>query len=85
MLDPKDEKIAQLISQTDTQMQRLGWTEDQGREHLQNYYGRRSRLQLTEEELDDFLLFLQLTDTPEPTPNSELTTNDQTQTTAKNK
>ncbi|BAY77947.1 hypothetical protein NIES25_44170 [Nostoc linckia NIES-25] len=64
MLDPADEKIAQLISQTDAQMQRLGWTEVQGREHLQKYYGRRSRLQLTEDELDNFLLFLQLTDTP---------------------
>ncbi|MBD2415873.1 hypothetical protein FACHB389_29320 [Nostoc calcicola FACHB-389] len=62
MLDPADEKIAQLITQTDAQMQRLGWTEVQGREHLQKYYGVRSRLQLTEEELDNFLLFLQLTD-----------------------
>ncbi|PHJ72418.1 hypothetical protein VF03_18150, partial [Nostoc linckia z2] len=63
MLDPADEKIAQLINQTNAQMQRLGWTVAQGREHLQKYYGVRSRLQLTEEELDNFLLFLQLTDT----------------------
>ncbi|MBL1199896.1 MAG: hypothetical protein FWK04_12610 [Nostoc sp. GBBB01] len=65
MLDPADEKIAQLINQTNAQMQRLGWTEVQGREHLQKYYGVRSRLQLTEEELDNFLLFLQLTDVEE--------------------
>ncbi|WP_414574113.1 hypothetical protein [Nostoc sp. CCY 9925] len=65
MLDPADEKVAQLLSQTDAQMQRLGWTVAQGKEHLQKYYGVRSRLQLTEEELDNFLLFLQLTDTPE--------------------
>ncbi|PHJ90880.1 hypothetical protein VF08_37245, partial [Nostoc linckia z8] len=65
MLDPADEKIAQLINQTNAQMQRLGWTVAQGREHLQKYYGVRSRLQLTEEELDNFLLFLQLTDTEE--------------------
>ncbi|MEH2145304.1 hypothetical protein [Nostoc sp.] len=43
-------------------MQRLGWTEIQGREHLQKFYGKRSRLLLTEEELDNFLLFLQLSD-----------------------
>jgi len=65
MLDPADEKIAQLINQVDTQMKRLGRTEAQGREHLQKYYGVRSRLQLNEEELDNFLLYLQLTDTPE--------------------
>ncbi|WP_445626453.1 hypothetical protein [Nostoc sp. DSM 114167] len=51
-----------LINKTDAEMQRLGWTELQGREHLQKFYGVRSRLQLTEEELDDFLLFLQLSD-----------------------
>ncbi|AUB40462.1 hypothetical protein COO91_06477 [Nostoc flagelliforme CCNUN1] len=43
-------------------MQRLGWTVDQGREHLQKFYGVRSRLQLTEDELDNFLLYLQLSD-----------------------
>ncbi|MFN6540896.1 MAG: hypothetical protein RM021_031770 [Nostoc sp. EkiNYC01] len=62
MLDPADEKTANLLSQTDAQMQRLRWAEVQGREHLQKYYGVRSRLQLTEDELDNFLLFLQLTD-----------------------
>ncbi|MEH2139912.1 hypothetical protein [Nostoc sp.] len=51
-----------LINQTDAQMQRLGWTVDQGREHLVRYYGVRSRSLLTEEELDDFLLYLQLSD-----------------------
>ncbi|MEH2337594.1 hypothetical protein [Nostoc sp.] len=51
-----------LMSQIDAEMQRLGWTVDQGREHLLKYYGKRSRLLLTEEELDNFLLFLQLSD-----------------------
>ncbi len=45
-------------------MQRLGWTELQGREFLQKTYGVRSRFQLTEDELDNFLLYLQLTDDP---------------------
>ncbi|MHC5862039.1 hypothetical protein [Nostoc sp.] len=53
-----------LINQTDTEMQRLGWTKAQGREHLMKYYGVRSRLLLTEDELDNFLLYLQLTDSP---------------------
>jgi hypothetical protein len=71
MTEPLSPNFQELINQTNAQMQRLGWTEAQGREHLQKYYGRRSRLQLTEEELDNFLLFLQLTDAPEPTPNNQ--------------
>ncbi|MDZ8083199.1 MAG: hypothetical protein RMX35_29555 [Nostoc sp. DcaGUA01] len=71
MLDPADEKIAQLLSQIDAQMQRLGWSEVQGREHLQKYHGKRSRLQLNEEELDNFLLFLQLTDAEESPKSSQ--------------
>ncbi|MEH2309331.1 hypothetical protein [Nostoc sp.] len=51
-----------LINQTDAQMQRLGWTEAQGRKFLEETYGVRSRLLLTEEELDNFLLYLQLSD-----------------------
>lgn len=55
-----------LIGNIDAEMHRLGWTVEEGREHLMRYYGKRSRLQLTEEELDNFLLYLQLTDTPVP-------------------
>ncbi|WP_442949740.1 hypothetical protein [Nostoc sp.] len=65
---PEGERIEDLMNQTDAEMQRLGWTTEQGREHLVKYYGKRSRLLLTEEELDNFLLFLQLTDTPTPNP-----------------
>ncbi|MHC5914888.1 MAG: hypothetical protein ACYTXE_28730 [Nostoc sp.] len=53
-----------LIIETDAEMQRLGWTEIQGREFLEETYGVRSRLLLTEDELDNFLLYLQLTDSP---------------------
>ncbi|WP_445629278.1 hypothetical protein [Nostoc sp. DSM 114167] len=56
------QRFRDLMNETDTEMQRLGWTTEQGREHLQKFYGKRSRLQLTEEELDNFLLFLQLSD-----------------------
>ncbi|MEH2050921.1 hypothetical protein [Nostoc sp.] len=57
-----------LISKTDAEMQRLGWTSEQGREHLMKFHGVRSRLLLTEDELDNFLLYLQLTDSPAPNP-----------------
>ncbi|MEH2138902.1 hypothetical protein [Nostoc sp.] len=60
--EPTSPKFEDLMKQTDAQMQRLGWTVDQGREHLQKFYGVRSRSLLTEEELDDFLLYLQLSD-----------------------
>ncbi|MCC5597963.1 hypothetical protein [Nostoc favosum] len=62
MTKPTYEKFSELVGKTDLEMYRLGWTEDQGREHLLKYYGKRSRLLLTEEELDNFLLYLQLSD-----------------------
>lgn len=66
MFKPPYPNFDTLIAKTDAEMQRLGWTEVQGRDHLVKCFGKRSRLQLTEEELDNFLLFLQLTDTPTP-------------------
>ncbi|MHC5730893.1 MAG: hypothetical protein ACYT04_71810 [Nostoc sp.] len=65
---PTYQNFDTLITKTDAEMQRLGWSEAQGREHLMECFGKRSRFQLTEEELDNFLLFLQLTDTPIPNP-----------------
>ncbi|MEH1874120.1 hypothetical protein [Nostoc sp.] len=64
--EPTYPKFRDLMNQTSEQMQRLGWTTEQGIEHLTKYYGVRSRLLLTEEELDNFLLYLQLTDSPTP-------------------
>lgn len=61
---PTYPNFEKLIIQTDAQMKRLGWTEIQGRQFLEETYGVRSRLQLTEDELDNFLLYLQLTDSP---------------------
>ncbi|WP_373525083.1 hypothetical protein [Nostoc sp.] len=58
------EKFNDLMNQTDIEMQRLGWTIPQAREHLHKTCQVRSRLLLTEEELDNFLLFLQLTESP---------------------
>jgi hypothetical protein len=62
--EPTYPNFSDLINKTDAEMKRLGWTELQGREFLEKTYGTRSRLQLTEEELDNFLLYLQLTDDP---------------------
>jgi hypothetical protein len=52
------------IAKTDIQLQRLGWTPEQGAAHLQKTYGKRSRRLLTEEELLDFLNYLESLDTP---------------------
>ncbi|MEH2154774.1 hypothetical protein [Nostoc sp.] len=67
--EPTYPSFDELINQTDAEMQRLGWTEDQGREHLMKFYGKRSRSLLTQDELDNFLLYLQLTDSS--TPNNQ--------------
>lgn len=61
-----DRMFDNLMGNIDAEMQRLGWTTEQGREHLMKYYGVRSRRLLTEDELDNFLLYLQLTDSPTP-------------------
>lgn len=52
------------IAKTDIQLQRLGWTAEQGTAHLLKTYGKRSRRLLTEEELLDFLNYLESLDTP---------------------
>ncbi len=51
--------FSEVIAQTDVEMQRLGWTIDQGREHLIKNYGKRSRSVLTQVELLDFLQYLE--------------------------
>lgn len=51
--------LSDVIAQTDVELTRLGWTSAQGREYLENAYGKRSRQQLTDEELMSFLLYLE--------------------------
>ncbi|MEH2416693.1 hypothetical protein [Nostoc sp.] len=55
--DPVD--LSDVIAKTDVELQRLGWTPEQGREHLIKTYGKRGRTLLTEEELHGFLKYLQ--------------------------
>ena len=51
--------LSDVISKTDVEMERLGWTAQQGREYLIQTYGKRGRTLLTEEELLDFLKYLE--------------------------
>ena len=56
------------IAQIDVEMRRLGWTKVQGRTHLQDTYGKRSRQQLTDQELLSFLEFLASQPSPDEAP-----------------
>jgi hypothetical protein len=45
----------ELIAKTEIELERLGWTKEQGRDFLLQHYGKRSRHFLNERELQDFL------------------------------
>ncbi|MFZ4639308.1 MAG: hypothetical protein ACOYMP_02735 [Nodosilinea sp.] len=64
-LSPID--LSDIIAQTDVELQRLGWGTSQGREFLERTYGKRSRHDLSDEELLEFLLYLE---TQPPSPGS---------------
>ncbi|MBE8991893.1 hypothetical protein [Nostoc sp. LEGE 12450] len=49
-----------FIAKTDTYLAQLNWSPEQGREYLQQKYGKRSRLQLTDTEILDFIDYLKL-------------------------
>jgi hypothetical protein len=53
-----------LMIKTTVEIRRLRWTNEQGRQHLENTYGKRSRQHLTREELLDFLQYLETQPTP---------------------
>jgi hypothetical protein len=48
-----------VITRTDVELKRLGWTSEQGRNYLLETYGKRSRHLLTDEELLEFLHHLE--------------------------
>ncbi|KOP25268.1 hypothetical protein AMR41_17855 [Hapalosiphon sp. MRB220] len=52
------------IAKIGVEMQRLGWTTEQGRDYLIQTYGKRSRHLLDTEELRDFLKYLESQPTP---------------------
>ena len=49
----------EIKQKTDIEIKRLGWTKDDGREFLKTRYGKRSRLHLTDEQLLEFLRYLE--------------------------
>ncbi|MBH8578038.1 hypothetical protein I8752_34865 [Nostocaceae cyanobacterium CENA369] len=51
--------LSDILAKTDVQIERLGWTKDQGKEHLKKTYGKLGRSLLSEEELLDFLRYLE--------------------------
>jgi len=52
--------LSDAIAQTDVLMKRLGWNKQQGVEYLQMAFGKRTRAQLTDDELLQFLQHLQM-------------------------
>lgn len=60
MTTPTDD--SDLMIKTTVEIRRLGWSNEQGRQHLENTYGKRSRQHLTREELLDFLQYLETLD-----------------------
>lgn len=49
----------EIKQKTDIEIKRLGWTKDQGKEFLMSHYGKRSRLHLTDDQLLEFLHYLE--------------------------
>jgi hypothetical protein len=50
--------LSDVIAQTDVEIERLGWTPEQGKDYLFKTYGKRGRSLLSEEELRNFLTYL---------------------------
>ncbi len=56
---PRPVDLSDVIAQTSVELKRLNWSDVQGRSYLQRTYGKRSRQQLTDQELLEFLYYLQ--------------------------
>ncbi len=50
--------LSDVIAQTDVEIERLGWTPEQGKDYLLKTYSKRGRSLLSEEELRGFLTYL---------------------------
>jgi hypothetical protein len=53
-----------IKQKTDIEIKRLSWTKDQGKDFLMSRYGKRSRLHLTDEQLLEFLRYLETLPNP---------------------
>lgn len=59
------EDMSDVINRIDVEMRRVGWSKEQGRDFLIRTYGKRGRSQLTDEQLLDFLHYLEVQPSPE--------------------
>ncbi|NER93566.1 MAG: hypothetical protein F6J86_06965 [Symploca sp. SIO1B1] len=57
--------MSDIIARSTVEVKRLGWTNQQGKDYLLQTYGKRSRQLLTDDELLDFLSYLESQPTPE--------------------
>jgi len=55
--EPMD--FSEIIARSNLELKRLGWTSDQGRNYLLQTYGKRSRQLLSDEQLIEFLAYLE--------------------------
>lgn len=55
---PEPEDLSDIIAQTDVQLRRIGWSAKEGREFLEQRFNKKSRHQLNEAELREFLRHL---------------------------
>ena len=57
---PQPIDLSDVIAETDVELKRLGWSHAQGRQFLEQTYQKRSRQQLTDSELLEFLEYLKV-------------------------
>ncbi|ANV84770.1 hypothetical protein AWQ21_10500 [Picosynechococcus sp. PCC 7003] len=56
--------FSEIIARSDVELKRLGWSSEQGRTYLLETYGKRSRQLLSDDELLEFLQYLESQPTP---------------------
>ncbi len=56
--------FSEIIARSDVELKRLGWSSEQGRTYLLETYGKRSRQLLSDDELLEFLRYLESQPTP---------------------
>jgi hypothetical protein len=56
--------LSDLIARTNVELKRLGWNNQKGREYLEQKYNKRSRQHLNDEELLEFLHYLESLPSP---------------------
>jgi hypothetical protein len=57
--------LSEAMARTTVEIKRLRWTAEQGKDYLKRTYGKRGRSELNQEQLLDFLRYLESLPTPE--------------------